>query len=134
MKYKDLLKIGIKITSPFGNRLHPVTKQPDRFHNGIDIATPIGTPIYAPDDGKVDWLRSDEKGGLMMRATLKNGYTLGFAHLDKFNPDLQVAGSKFAKGKILAYTGNSGASTGPHLHLTVRKNEELLDPQKVFSL
>ena len=133
MKYKDLLKLTIKITSPFGNRVHPVTKQPDRFHNGIDIATPIGTPIYAPDDGQVVWLRSDDKGGLMMRALLKNGYTLGFAHLNTFNTDLQLPGSKFAKGTILAYTGNTGASTGPHLHLTVRKGEELLDPQKVFN-
>lgn len=94
------------------------------FHNGVDIATPLGTEIFAPFDGVLLLKNSDAKkiGGVQIyfvgktRISLEGNLCIGLAHLDKvfFNPTLE-----YKKGDRIATTGNSG-NVAPHLHLTCR--------------
>ena len=116
------------ITSPFGNRLSPHTGQPV-FHNGVDIAVPIGTPIIAPTGGTINNVYTTTKGGLQMVVDHANGYQSGYAHLSKvyFGPGVSVPA-----GKLIAESGASGQVTGPHLHFTWKKDGTFLDPQEHF--
>ncbi len=116
-----------KITSKFGNRYFNNKIQ---FHNGIDLAAPTGTPIYSPADGIVSFLFSNNLGGLQLGINHKNGYKTGYAHLSKANFKV---GDKVKEGDIIAEVGNSGASTGSHLHFTLRQGDTLINPENVFN-
>lgn len=130
------LPIGIKVSSRYGYRVHPITKV-ESFHNGIDIVMPIGTTIFAPCNGVVDRIWSDSIGGLQLRFTgydesiSKDTYTFGFAHLSRV---VALEGVRYNEGDIIAYSGNSGRSNGPHLHLTLRINGKLTDPLYLYNL
>lgn len=104
-----------RVTSPFGMRTHPVTGK-RTMHNGIDIGTyrRIGEPVFAPVAGVISW-SSSKAGGLQMAVSSGNrSYT--FCHLSKrLAPDK----SSVSMGDIIALTGNTGASSGPHLHMGV---------------
>lgn len=104
-------------------------ERPD--HNGVDIAVPIGTPVRAPRDAVVvdTYFDSVHGGGNSMRAILSNGLIAGFAHLSAY---VAAPGQSVPQGGILALSGNSGtASTGPHLHYTLRRDGHLIDPESV---
>ncbi len=118
-----------RVSSPYGNRTHPVTGVKTSFHNGVDIAVPIGTPIVAPQDGKVTEVWNSPKGGKCLAMVAADGTRYGFAHLS-----VQAAktGQAVKQGEVIAMSGNTGASTGPHLHFTVKKNGMWHDPQKFF--
>lgn len=116
------------ITSPFGYRTDPVTKQQGTFHNGIDIGVPIGTPVFSPADGVVAGAWVDGSCGVGLR--INHGlYITGYCHLSK---QLVKIGQKVRKGDMIALTGNTGKSTGPHLHFVVFDNRlaKYIDPQK----
>lgn len=118
-----------RLTSPYGNRTHPITGN-KKFHNGIDLASPIGTPIKAPAFGFVDDVNYSNAGGnqLFVRH-LTGGFRSGYAHLDK----VHVKKGDFVYiGQHIADVGNTGQSTGPHLHLSLRKNGQLVNPQEYF--
>jgi murein DD-endopeptidase MepM/ murein hydrolase activator NlpD len=122
---------GARMVWPVVGRISSGFRDADRpEHNGVDIAVPVGTEITAPADGVVVDVYTHERGGLSMRVDLVNGYSLGFAHLSEtFYPK----GAEFYGGAPLALSGNSGVSTGPHVHLTVRRDGELIDPETVFA-
>lgn len=131
--YKSILinptKEKYRITSPFGRRTSP-TSGASTNHNGIDIATPMRTPILAPADGTIGYVVRNEAGGLQVAIDIKNlDIRVGFAHLDE---SLVRNGQVVHKGDIIAYTGNSGRSTGPHLHLTVKNSFGMQNPTKYF--
>lgn len=116
-----------KISSPFGDRIHPITKVKS-FHNGIDIACKEDTKVICPADGVVIGRYSNEKGGNQLIIQHTNGYITGYAHLNsisvKFNQSVK-------QGQIIALTGNTGASTGAHLHFTLKDSKgKYLDPLK----
>ena len=117
-----------RITSGFGIRIHPITKLP-QFHNGIDIATPEETLLIAPYDGYVKvWENS--VGGLQLAIYDRKGkLRIGFAHLRE---TFVQNGDDVQKGWTIATTGNTGRTTGPHLHLTVKFEGIYLDPEKFF--
>ncbi len=115
-----------RISSPFGNRSHPITKKV-KFHNGVDIAGPIGTPIFAPTSGKVSQHWDHASGGKCLAFVALDGTRFGFAHLDSRAVKL---GDHVVGGQIIARSGNTGASTGPHLHFTMKINGQWVDPQK----
>lgn len=123
MKFKGFKEI----TSKYGMRVHPVTGE-SKFHNGVDLKAQVGKEIYAPDEGEVLSVYNSATGGLAMIIMLKSGVTVGFAHLSEV---VKKSGS-FNEGELLAKTGSSGAVTGPHLHLTVKKNLEYIDPESYF--
>lgn len=124
MKYP----VSGRITSKFGDRTHPITKQKS-FHNGIDIAVPSGTDVISPEAGKVISVYSNSTGGNQLIIEHSNGFRTGYAHLQK---SLVKVGDSVSKGQVVAKSGNTGASTGAHLHLTLRKAGALVNPELFF--
>lgn len=105
-----------RISSAWGSRTHPITGVV-KHHNGIDIPAPTGTPIVAPADGKVISITSSPTGGKMMIVQHSDGSRTGYAHLHQY---LVNVGDSVERGRTIAQVGNTGASTGPHLHFTFR--------------
>ncbi len=122
-----------KITSDFGYRTTPA-KGASTGHSGIDIGVPIGTPVKVIADGTVVAANGNMRGygnGMFVDHGTINGKHIisEYGHLSKF--DVKV-GDKVTKGQVIAKSGNSGISTGPHLHLTIKENNTPVDPKKYF--
>ncbi|CAH8237269.1 Peptidase M23 [Vibrio aestuarianus] len=115
-----------RISSGYGERIHPVTGAV-KVHRGQDFAVNTGTPIYAPADGVVEVTRASNKGsGNFLRLQHSYGFTSSYSHLQKF----AVKGGDFVqKGDLIAYSGNTGLSSGPHLHYEIRFVGRSLDPR-----
>jgi murein DD-endopeptidase MepM/ murein hydrolase activator NlpD len=125
-----LKPVVAKITSGFGYRTDPKTGKQKAFHNGIDLAVPVGTPIKSPMDGVVSLVNSGGDGGNQIIIRHNNGYFTGYAHLSK---QLVKKGDKVKKGDVIGLSGNTGKSTGPHLHLTMTDpSGAKIDPQKLL--
>ena len=122
---KDLRRVA----SGYGMRIDPFLKV-RRMHYGLDFSVKKGTPIYATADGKVVIIKSSF-GGLGKHIYLDhgNGYRTVYAHLNKFNVK---KGQKVKRGELIAYSGNTGRSTSPHLHYEVHKNGEKVNPINFF--
>lgn len=105
-----------RITSKFGPRTAP-TAGASSMHKGIDIATPIGTTVIAPWDGKVVVANTHPTGGIQLVIQHDNGKRTGYAHLSSRLVDV---GDVVKRGQAIARTGSTGASTGPHLHFSMR--------------
>ena len=122
---KDLRRVA----SGYGMRIDPFLKV-RRMHYGLDFSVKKGTPIYATADGKVVIIKSSF-GGLGKHIYLDhgNGYRTVYAHLNKFNVK---KGQKVKRGELIAYSGNTGRSTSPHLHYEVHKNGEKINPINFF--
>lgn len=103
-----------------------------KLHSGVDLAVPEGTPVYAADNGKVIVAGDLDNGyGNYIILDHQNGYKTLYAH----NSELLVAvGDVVAKGEQIALSGNTGNSTGPHLHFEVHVNDEKVDPQQYLTL
>ncbi len=100
-----------------------------RMHRGIDIAASVGTPIYAADGGTVTHSGWQGTYGKMVEIDHGNGYVTRYAHTSKIHV---AVGTKVYKGQHIANVGNTGRSTGPHLHLEVIKNGAHINPNKVL--
>lgn len=105
-----------RVTSTFGSRTHPVTGKTSSYHNGVDIAVPTGTPIISPADGTVTTVNKTTAGGLQVIITHTNGWKTGYAHLSS---QLVRQGQAVRQGETIALSGNTGQTTGPHLHFTL---------------
>ncbi|WGV98481.1 M23 family metallopeptidase [Vibrio sp. YMD68] len=115
-----------RISSGYGKRKHPVTGS-IKMHRGQDFAVNTGTPVYAPADGVVEVTRSSQKGsGNFLRLQHSYGFTSSYSHLNKF---LVKSGDFVQKGDLIAHSGNSGLSSGPHLHYEIRFVGRSLDPR-----
>lgn len=108
------------ISSNFGERIHPITKE-RKVHNGVDIAVPIGTHLYSAVDGTVILAAYSESAGNWVKVQTDTGWTVIFMHMDSLTVS---AGQQVMRGDHLGYSGNTGRSTGPHLHLEVRNPED----------
>lgn len=117
-----------KVVSKYGYRKHPITGE-YKLHNGCDISVPIGAEVKSPWDGTVKKVYTNAVGGNQIIIEHSNGYTTGYAHLSE---QLVTVGQQVDSGQVIAKSGNTGQSTGPHLHFTLRYNGELVDPQTVF--
>ena len=120
-----------RISSFFGYRVAP-TLGASTGHSGIDIAVPIGTPVKSIADGKVIAARSGMKGygtGVFIDHGIINGKHVvsEYGHLNSYNVKI---GDIIKQGQVIAKSGNTGISTGPHLHLTIREDRVPVDPQK----
>jgi murein DD-endopeptidase MepM/ murein hydrolase activator NlpD len=118
------------VTSLFGPRINPVT-QSSEFHNGIDIAVPIGTPVLAVRYAVVFHVGENDLNGKYMRLLCNTGYEIIFAHLSEV---LVTENERVAQGQKIAYSGNSGRSTGPHLHYGLLRDGQMLDPLRRVDL
>ena len=119
------LSFNARVTSRFGSRVHPI-KRVRRQHNGVDYACSVGTPVRAVASGVVTKRGWDPFGG-GNRIWLKhaNGYESAYLHLSRFNVK---QGQRVTQGQIIAYSGNTGASTGPHLDYRLKKNGRYVNP------
>ncbi|MGM0460949.1 MAG: M23 family metallopeptidase [Fibrobacterota bacterium] len=109
-----------RISSAFGNRVHPVYGR-RIFHEGIDIVGTIGDSVIAPADGVCTYVGVTEGYGKMIEVRHRNsGYYTRYAHLSGFNI---TEGEIVKRGDLIGFLGNTGTSTGPHLHYEVRNND-----------
>ncbi len=119
----------IKITSAFGMRMHPIYKVKKK-HNGVDFKADPGTPVYATSDGVVVKVEDQEKGyGKHIVIQHDEQFKTLYAQLSRM--DVEV-GQKVKKGTLIGAVGNSGASTGPHLHYEVIKDGKYENPEHYF--
>lgn len=130
---KIFLKSPIKfghITSRFSRkRFHPIL-QVNRPHLGIDYGAPVGTPIMAVGEGTVEFANWSGGGGRVLKIRHNSTFTTAYKHLSRFSKGISV-GKKIHQGDIVAYSGSSGLSTGPHLHFEFLKNGSFVDPQSL---
>lgn len=111
------------LSSPFGMRTHPITGKPD-FHTGADIAAPLKTPIGAAWPGVVVETGTSQIYGNYV--TLDHGgFKTRYCHCDSVSAKV---GMKLRQGETIAYVGNTGVSTGPHLHLELILNGKVANP------
>ena len=99
------------------------------MHDGIDIVADYGSPVYAPGNGVVDFVGHKEGYGLTIEIDHGFGYRTIYAHLSK---SLVREGEHIDRGDQIAKTGDSGLSTGPHLHYEVHHNGVKLNPENFF--
>lgn len=117
-----------RVTSGYGPRRDPKTGQPS-FHHGIDYSTPIGTPIYTNQQMTVTRVGYEPGYGNYVYAKDANGNEHRYGHLDSQNVK---TGDVLNPGDKIGNTGNTGKSTGPHLHYEVRKPDgKSVDPQSI---
>jgi murein DD-endopeptidase MepM/ murein hydrolase activator NlpD len=112
------------LTSRFGYRVSPFTGRRE-FHKGIDISARINTPVTAPADGTISSVRRDRFSGRVVGINHSYGLDTIYAHLQKI---LVKEGQVVKRGDVIALVGNTGRSTGPHLHYEVRLNGLPVDP------
>lgn len=119
-----------RITSYFSKRrFHPILKIYCP-HHGVDYAAPVGTPISAIGDGVVTF--AGWKGGYGRLIYLKhsNGYQSGYGHLSGFARGIKK-GKRVHQGQLIGYVGNTGRSTGPHLHFEMKRNGRFINPLQI---
>ena len=121
---------GGYISSHFGPRIHPIYGIA-RLHAGIDLATPCGRPVYAARSGRVSYSGWLGTSGNFIRITHEDGYTTGYAHLQSGTLYVRL-GESVVTGQLIAQIGNTGGSTGCHLHLETRQNMVAQDPYPFF--
>ena len=126
MLLKNPLKFA-RVTSGFSkSRFHPKLKI-FRAHKGVDYGAPIGTPVRSVGDGKVTFMGRRGGGGLILKINHNSVFKTAYKHLNGFGKNLKV-GSLVRQGQTVAYIGNTGLSTGPHLHYELYKNNKSVDP------
>ena len=116
------------ILSGFGYRINPFTGR-EEMHRGVDIPAPIGTKIRAPSDGVVVFVGRRGGYGKILEIDHGNSYKTVYGHLHAF--DVEV-GDRVKKGDFIGEVGNTGRSTGPHLHYEVRLNNVAVNPITYF--
>lgn len=119
-----------RITSAYGMRISPISGN-KRFHNGIDLAAPEGTPVYACKSGKVILAKmGDATFGNYVIVQHDGGMTSLYAHLSRITVS---NGAAIAGGQEVGKVGHTGLATGPHLHFEVRMNGNTTNPEKMFT-
>ena len=114
------------VTSPFGWRSSPFTGKRE-YHKGIDISCPSGTPIYAPAQGTISFAGVQGGYGRMIKMSHGANLSTRYAHLKR--PTVKK-GQVVTRGELIGYAGNTGRSTGPHLHYEVRLGGVPVSPMR----
>ncbi|MCJ2188582.1 M23 family metallopeptidase [Novosphingobium beihaiensis] len=112
------------MTSRFGQREHPILGR-RRMHKGVDLAAPIGTPVYAPADGVVSRASWFSSYGLYISLEHGGEMETRYGHLSRLNV---AEGQRVHKGDVIGFVGSTGRSTGPHLHYEVRVDGKAVNP------
>lgn len=121
---KDLKRMA----SGYGYRIHPIY-QTRIFHEGMDFSCDIGTPVYATADGVVKKARWERGYGYLITIDHGYGYETRYAHLKSFKVR---AGQKVIRGEVIALSGNSGQSSGPHVHYEVLLKGRPVNPANYY--
>lgn len=117
-----------QITSIFGRRTHPITGNLQN-HSGVDLGVPTGTYVFSPANGRVVSVWTDNTCGRGIKVSHGRGYETVYCHLDE---QLVVNGQQVMAGELIAYSGNSGRSTGPHLHYAIKKDGVYINPYELM--
>lgn len=121
---KDLKRLA----SGYGVRIDPVYHV-RRFHTGMDFSAPVGTDVYATGNARVSFVGWKQGYGNTLILDHEFGYSTLYAHLYK---SLVRVGQRVKRGDVIALVGNTGKSTGPHLHYEVRINDKPVDPRNYY--
>lgn len=134
-KFSNSFNLAGTLTSSFGEAPDPFKKGNVRNHFGVDYKAPTGTPIYAPAEGVItvatDLFNNNANYGKVVIIQTHGGVQTMMAHLDSY---VVETGQRVLKGQKLAEIGNTGKSTGPHVHIETRLNGKLVDPMTVWIL
>lgn len=123
------------VTSCFGHRINPTTGEGIEGHSGMDVGCPIGTPIVSVSDGVVSaaYYGNGYNGGMGIYVIVE--HTDGLSSIYMHNSELCVEDGDIVKaGQVIAYSGNTGRSTGPHHHLSIVSDGERIDPAPFFDI
>jgi murein DD-endopeptidase MepM/ murein hydrolase activator NlpD len=112
------------ISSPYGYRDHPVREE-RKFHTGVDLSVPSGSEVKATADGIVSFAGWTENSGIVVVVEHGHGFSTAYAHSRKA---LVRVGQRIARGDVIAMSGSTGVSTGPHVHYEIWKNGRHADP------
>ncbi len=125
-KGMPLAKQQSRLSSPYGYRRNPFTGGGSEFHNGLDFAASMGTPVYATANGVVEY--AAHRGGLGKAVKIKHDerFTTTFGHLSKI---LVREGASVNAGELIGLVGSTGRSSGPHLHYIVSYNGKPINPR-----
>lgn len=122
--------LGGYLSSLFGYRTDPMSGKKE-FHEGLDFSGKVGTPVVAVAAGIVTWTGKHPGYGNLIEISHGNGYVTRYAHNNK---NLVNIGEKVKKGEVIATMGNTGRSTGTHVHFEVIRNGQHVDPKKYLSI
>ena len=111
-------------TSPFGYRIHPIYGY-KKFHYGVDLAAPTGTPIYATRGGTVDTASYNGSAGYYVQINHGDGFRSIYMHMTHY---VVGSGQHVSQGQVIGYCGSTGGSTGPHLHFGISYNGSYVNP------
>ena len=117
------------VTSPYGWRIHPILKT-RLFHNGIDIASPCGTPVITPWAGVVTAVGTSSSAGLNVHVLHDGGLATAYLHL---SATTVAVGDQLPAGAQIGRVGTTGMSTGCHLHFSASQNGQSIDPATLLS-
>jgi len=126
----NLWPVEGQVTGSFGERIDPFNGE-GAFHSGVDIGSSYGTPVVAPADGVV--MMTETLGGYGKTIMIEhgNGISTRYGHLSGYSV---TAGQHVHRGDVIGYVGESGRSTGPHLHYEVRINDTPVNPYKYLRI
>jgi murein DD-endopeptidase MepM/ murein hydrolase activator NlpD len=117
----------VHVTSPFDpHRMHPILHR-IMGHMGVDLAAPIGTPVYASSPGTIISRGDGGAAGNLVEIQHADGLVTIYAHLSRFEPG-QSIGMRVEQRQVIGYVGATGRATGPHLHYGMKKNGRFIDP------
>ena len=118
-----------ELRSGFGMRFHPILHY-TRLHSGVDFANSIGTPIFAAGNGTI--IKAQRESGYGNRIEIQHpyGYVTTYSHMNGFARGMEE-GSRVRQGQVIGFLGQTGLSTGPHLHYEVMVNGNFVDPMRV---
>ncbi len=119
-----------RLTSPFGMRVHPI-EGILKMHNGIDLAAPMGTAIYATRTGVVTVASSHWSAGNYVNINHGDGFTSIYMHMTHY---IVKVGDYVSAGQIIGYVGSTGGSTGPHLHFGIAYKGAYVDPLEYIKI
>jgi murein DD-endopeptidase MepM/ murein hydrolase activator NlpD len=117
------------LTGTFGGRSDPFTGEPG-FHQGLDISTERGHPVFATADGKVESAAYSGDYGNLIVLQHDFGLTTRYGHMSKFNA---AVGATVKRGDVIGYVGSTGRSTGAHLHYEILVNGKLINPLQLLT-
>ena len=126
---KPLRSDDVRLTSGFGMRFHPLFND-RRMHTGIDWSGAIGTPVVASGSGVIEEILYKGGNGRYIRIRHANGYQTAYSHMSAFARGVEQ-GTKVRQGQVIGFLGNTGYSTGPHLHFEILVNNRFVDPLSI---
>lgn len=126
----SFLPVEGNVTSEFGKRAHPSSGD-ETYHTGIDLDAAEGTEVKAVYSGIVKMVQEDKTWGLMVVIDHENGYITKYAHLSKINVG---EGERVIDGDVIALSGNTGITTGPHLHFELNYKDEPINPLEFLKI